>query len=97
MAQVPLQYNPPAVCNQVLLTPLSLDTNTRGKYLLKRIISIQFLSNLLVWSMKYYADNLTAEGPEYKAELSWLDLLWESKSHEYSPDDLNPVFAMAQN
>ena len=56
MAQVPwlaLQHNPPAVCNQVLLTPITWYKYS-GKISVGRTISIPFLSNPSVWSMKFY-------------------------------------------
>ena len=91
-AQVPLQHNPPVL----FVIKFYYNWNHLIQiYQLKRLLAFSFSlislyevwhSTLTVWRQKER---------NYKLVLSWLDLLWESKSHEYSPDDWG-VAAMEQ-
>ena len=90
MAQVPWPSNTTHPLFVIKLYELdSLDTNILEKFQLERwlVLSFSLIPLYEVWNST--TDNLTA--------LSLLDLLWESKSHEYSPDDSNGVFARPWN
>ena len=78
MEQVPGQYNPPAVCNQVIRTRLTWYKYS-GKISVGTMISIEFLSNPSVWGMKFYhwqSDGSVAAWFVVRIKISWIFSWW---------------------